>query len=121
MELQETQEYLKDNLRGFIACAVVDTEHGMPLVGTSIDPNFDLSLPSGFFAEAFLTAVRAFEMTNWGVPQEMLIPGDPNTVVMFSLKDGAYCQTICVSSKTPLGMVRAVFNKIRADLERALP
>ncbi|HDH99703.1 MAG: hypothetical protein DRP94_01230 [Candidatus Latescibacterota bacterium] len=121
MELQETQEYLKNNLSGFIACAVVDTEHGMPLVATSIDPNLDLSVPSGFFTEAFLAAVRAFEMTDWGVLREVLIPGDPNTVVMFSLKDGAYYQNICVSSKTPLGMVRAVFNKIRKDLEKELP
>lgn len=121
MELQETQDYLKENLSGFIACAVVDTEHGMPLVGASIDPNLDLSVPSGSFTEAFLAATRAFEMTNWRVLREVLIPGDPTTVVMFSLKDGTYYQKVCVSSKTPLGMVRAVFNKVRADLEKTLP
>lgn len=121
MKLQETQEYLKDNLDGFIASSIVDAVEGLPLAGAAADPNFDLSTPAGMYTDTFQSAKKAFEVVGWGIPNEILIPGDPNTAILISLGDGRYYQGIAISSKTPLGMVRAIFNKVKPEIEKLLP
>ena len=49
------------------------------------------------------------------------MPGDTHIVVLFSLKNGQYFEGIAVKSKSQMGMVRAIFNKLKPKIEQLLP
>jgi len=120
-KLQETQDYLMGAIDGFMSCDVVDVESGLTLAGACPDPNLDRSIPAAMFTDTFRSAVKGFDVVNWGIPSEVLIPGKTSVVIMISLADGKYYQGIATSSKTPLGMIRAIFSKIKPEVESALP
>ncbi len=118
--LQEIQEFLKNELEGFVASAIVDVEQGMALAGLTADPSMDLSVPSAYYTDTFRSAVKSFESVGWGQPNEVLMPGKTHTIVLFSIKDGAYYQGIAVTNKGQMGMVRAIFSKVRGEIESLL-
>ncbi len=118
--LQEIQEFLKKELDGFVASAIVDAEQGMPLAGLTADPSMDLSVPSAYYTDTFRSAIKSFDSVGWGQPTEVLMPGKTHTIVLFSIKDGAYYQGIAVMNKGQMGMVRAIFSKVRGEIESLL-
>lgn len=120
-KLQETQDYLMGAIDGFMSCDVVDVESGLTLAGACPDPNLDRSIPAAMFTDTFRSAMKGFDVVGWGIPTEILIPGKTSVVLMISLDGGKYYQGIAVSSKTPLGMIRAIFSKIKPEVESALP
>ncbi len=121
MTLQEIQEQFKAEIQGFISAVVVDTQQALLLAGTSADKSFDMTVPAGFFNETFRSAITAFNSASWGVPEDMLLSGKNHNIVVFSLKDSAYWQGICISKATPVGMALARFRAVREELEKALP
>ncbi len=72
MTLQQIQEQFKSEIQGFISGVVVDTEQSLLLAGTSADPSFDTSVPVGFFNEVVRTTNSALDVTNWGMPEDIL-------------------------------------------------
>lgn len=120
-KLNDLQEHLKTEIDGYVASAIVDATEGIPLAVAQVDPNFDQSVPSGFFTATFRSGMKAFEAAGWGVMHEILMPGETQTILLISLKGGRYYQGIAVSSKTPLGMIRAIFNKVKPEIEALCP
>jgi YesN/AraC family two-component response regulator len=120
MKLQETLEFVRDNLEGIIMTGIIDAEQGIPLAVLNNDPNFDPSIPAGMYTNTFSSAVKAFQIVDWGIPTEVLMPGDPNSVILISLKNGKYFMGIAFKSKTQLGMVRAILNRIKPEIEKIL-
>lgn len=55
-----------------------------------------------------------------GAPKEILIPGETTTVIIISLSNRKYFQVITASSKTPVGIIRAVFSKVKKPIEEEL-
>jgi hypothetical protein len=119
--LQELQDQLKRDIDGFFSCAVIDAVQGIPLATAEVDPSFDQTVPCGFFTMVFQSSLKAFEASGWGKPKEVLILGDTYTVLLISLKEGRYYQGISVANKTPLGMIRAVYGKVQAEIEKNCP
>ncbi len=121
MNLQKIQEKIKSDLQGFVSAVVVETKQSLLIAGTSIDPSFDTSVPVGFFNDVFRSATSAFDAADWGEFDNILISGTKTNVVMFSLKNGAYWQGICVTINTPVGMALAEFNTLKSAIEAELP
>ncbi|RLC39633.1 MAG: hypothetical protein DRH51_06785, partial [Candidatus Coatesbacteria bacterium] len=120
-ELAKIQSQISGELPGFILCAVISVEDGLPLAGESSDPDYDLAAPSGAFAETYKSSARSFDYSNWGREDDILLEGKDVTVALFSLKDGKYLQGIAVKgSSTNVGMLRAVFRKYEDKLEASL-
>jgi len=120
-KLQEIQDYLMGEIDGFISCDVVDVESALSLAGACHDPNLDQSIPAAMFTDTFRSAMKGFDMVGWGVPTEILIPGKTAIALLIALDGGRYYQGIATSSKTPLGMIRAIFAKVKPEVEAALP
>lgn len=117
-KLQMLQEKLASQLPGVVICAVISVEDGSVLAGY---PSSDISIPTSLLAEAYRSIAKAFDLTEWGTPREVLIPGDRHTVVMVMLKDGSYCQGISVRAGITMGMVRATLAKFKSEIEAFLP
>jgi YesN/AraC family two-component response regulator len=120
MTLQEAMEFIRDNLEGVIMSGIIDAEQGIPLTVLNNDPNFDPSIPAGMYTNTFSSAVKAFEIVDWGIPSEILMPGEPNSVILIALKKGKYFMGIAFKSKTQLGMVRAILNRVKPEIEKIL-
>lgn len=116
-KLQTLQEKLASQLPGVVICAVISVEEGLILAGYPTDT----TAPTALLAEAYRSIVKAFELAEWGIPQEVLISGDRHTAVMAMLKDGSYYQGISVRAGTTIGMVRAMLAKFKPEIEAALP
>ncbi len=119
-KLTELQNYLKEEIDGFIAAAVVDVESGITVAGVAADPDMDLSTPAAYYTETFRSAVKSFESSGWGIPKEVLMPGDSHTVILISLKEGKYYQGIATENKISIGLLRAVFLKVKQEIEDLL-
>ncbi len=119
-ELQELQNSLADELPYFKACAVVSVDDGLPLAGVSADTSYDVSVPSGAFADAFKSVVKAYEYSQWGPMDEFLATGPETIVLVIGLKGGKFYQGISVGSKATLGMVRVIYSKYKDKIEALL-
>lgn len=120
-KLRKTQEYLKQNLEGFISCDVVEIKTGISTASAYAEYISDTSFSHAMYTDTVRSAAEAFEVAGWGTPHEVLILGNPNTMVLILLKEGRYFQSIAVASTTPIGMVKAIFNKVKVEIEQALP
>ncbi len=120
-ELQKIEEELAKELPGFVVCGVVETQSGLPLAGTSSDPNYDITVPAGAFAQALRSVDKAYDYSKWGKAKSVLLEGEDVIVILFKLKGGKYYQGIGVKSSTALGLVRAIFSKYVSKVEELLP
>ncbi len=119
-QLQKLEEALFNESPGIKAVAVIATYDGMPLAGVA-EGGEDLTVPAGYFSEAFAGIKRAYEASGWGNPNELLISGDRFNVILCGLKDGTYLQGIAFLSNTQLGLVRAIIKKYKEKIEALLP
>ncbi len=119
-ELQKLEETLLNETGSIIAVAVASTEDGMSLAGAS-KAEIDLTVPSGYFNDAFHGVTKAFKACNWGEPDEILISGKKFNVILTSLKNGAYYQGTTITSDTSLGLIRAILKKYKTKIESLLP
>jgi CheY-like chemotaxis protein len=120
LTLKGIQNHLKENLYGLIIAFITDTKKGKPLVMLKTDAEFDTNIQMELYLETFRSAVKSFDIVGWGTPKEVLMPGNPNSVILVSLKKGEYYQGIVFNSETQLGMVQAVFNKVKPEIEKLL-
>ncbi len=118
--LQDIQEFFRQELSGFVASAIVDTSDGIVLAGLAASSDMDLAIPIEYYTKTFRSALRSFESVGWGQPIEVLVPGPTHTVVLFSINDGSYYQGIAVESMVPMGLMRALFRKMKDELESVL-
>ncbi len=119
-EIQKLQEQLAEELPGFIACTVVRVNDGLPIAGTTTIPNYDVSVPSGSFAQALRAVNKAYKYSKWGDVNDCLLEGSEILVALITLKNGEYFQGIAVKSSTAIGMVRAVYGNFKEKIESLL-
>lgn len=120
-EMQKVQEKLAEEIPQFIAGAIVSVDDGMAIAGATSSPDIDLSIPAGYFSEAFRGIRKAFEANNWGAPKEVLVVGEELNILLIDLKPGEYFQGIAVKSEVNIGFVRAVIKKYKDEILNTLP
>ncbi len=119
-ELQELQETLFNESPNIKAVAVIASEDGMPLAGIA-EGGEDLTVPAGYFNDAFQAIIRAYKESGWGTPLEVLVSGDKFHIILSGLKGGTYIQGVAVVANTQLGLVRAIIKKYKDKVEAILP
>lgn len=120
-DLGKLEEELGKQIPDFVACAVVEVETGLTLAGYAEDVNMNLSDPAGLLAEVVKGLKRTSDLMSWGKVEGLMIQTDSHIILAMLLKDGAYYQGIIARRGTTLGMVRAIYNKMKNEIEDALP
>ncbi len=118
-KLQDLQQSMARDIPQLVACGLISMEDGLPVAGYSPDPNLDLEVPAGMFTQAFQATERAFEYSNWGRVDELILSGPDYFIILFRVGQAFY-QGIACRTGVQLGLVRAVFKRYVQQVEAAL-
>ena len=120
-KLNELIEEFKKQVPGFISTDIVSLEDGLSVAGGSIDPNFDSSIASAYYA----TVASAFEKTCNAIdktlePDDILISTDKFYILIRLLSDTGYYHGLAAKLDTNVGMCRLLMKKYGDAFIKAL-
>lgn len=120
-KLNEIIEDFKKEVPGFISTDVVSLADGLSIGGGSIDPNFDSSIASAYYAtvaSAYVKTCHAIDTTL--EPEDILITTDKLCILIRLLKDSGYYHGLAVSLDSNLGICRLLMKKYEETLIKAM-
>lgn len=111
-------EELKQNVPGFIACAVIEIKSGISFFSLSVDPNFDPEIACVYnleVAKAKIKAIKALGLDD--EIQDILITLKKQIHIIDIVANGDYMIYIAVDSTNGnLGMTRSLLKKYKKSI-----
>jgi len=120
--LNQFKKEITENIPGLIALSVTEIETGISFISHSNDPNFDPELASSFNLEVAKAKMQAIEVL--GINEkinDILINLEKQIHIIDISENYKYIIYVAVdSTKTNLGMTRALLSKYKSQLIKNL-
>jgi predicted regulator of Ras-like GTPase activity (Roadblock/LC7/MglB family) len=120
-KINEILEDFKKEVPGFISTDVVTIADGLSVGGGSIDPKFDASIASAYYAtvaSAYIKTCHAIDATM--EPEDLLITTDKLIIIVRVLANQDYFHGLAITPDSNLGMCRLVMKKYEDAILKAL-
>jgi len=120
-KISEILEDFRKEVSGFISTDVVSLTDGISIGGGSIDPKFDSSVASAYYAavvSAYIKAIEAIDPTL--EPEDLLITTDKMTILLRILGSTGYSHGLAVTNESNLGICRLVMKKFESVIEKVM-
>jgi len=120
-KILEILEDFRKEIPGFISTDIASLNDGISIGGGSIDPKFDSSVASAYYAtvgSAFIKAIEAIDPTL--EPEDLLITTDKMIILMRILGSTGYYHVLAVMNESNLGICRLVMKKFESPIEKAI-
>ncbi|MFV0247815.1 MAG: hypothetical protein ACK5H1_02485 [Tenacibaculum sp.] len=113
---------LKTEIPGFVAVSITDVESGEAYESYTVESSFDPNIASAYNLEVVKSKLKAIEAL--GLKEEIkdiTITLTSQVHIINIAPSGAYFIYLAVSSKgANLGIIKALLNKYKTDLNKAL-
>jgi predicted regulator of Ras-like GTPase activity (Roadblock/LC7/MglB family) len=120
-KISEILEDFRKEIPGFISTDVVSLTDGISIGGGSIDPKFDSSVASAYYAAVVTAYIKAIEAIDPSLEAEdLLITTDKMTILLRVLGSTGYFQTLAVTNESNLGICRLVMKKFENILVKSM-
>jgi predicted regulator of Ras-like GTPase activity (Roadblock/LC7/MglB family) len=116
-KVEELLKLFQAEVPEFVSTDVVNIEEGMSVGGGSIDPNFDSSVASAYYANVTKAMIKAIEAIDPGLEAEdLLITTEGIYILIRLLGDKGYYHGLAITKKGNLGIARVVMKKYKQKI-----
>jgi len=120
-KISETLENFRKEIPGFISTDVVNLIEGISIGGGSVDPKFDSSVASAYYATVVTSYLKALEAIDPTLESEdLLITTDKMSLLIRVLGSTGYYHGVAVTNDSNLGICRLVMKKFESAIVKSI-
>jgi predicted regulator of Ras-like GTPase activity (Roadblock/LC7/MglB family) len=120
-KVSEVLAEFRKEIPGFISSDIVSLADGISIGGGSVDPRFDSSVASAYYANVMTSTLKTVAAIDPKIEvEDFLITTEKMIVLIRILKGSDYCHLLAASHDSNLGICRLVLKKYEPQFISAL-